>query len=165
MAFGSTLSLKLLAEKTGALDIETLTTLIDRTTSISHADGTGANQAAILWSDTRTLTTGATESLDLSGTALTDAFGAAVALTSIKGIVLYSSTANTTNLTIGNVANGLATIFGAATQSLTLHPGELLVKWTPLAAGYVVTAGTADLLKVANAAGASAIYDIIIIGN
>ena len=88
MAFGSTLSLKLLAEKTGALDIETLTTLIDRTTSISHADGTGANQAAILWSDTRTLTTGATESLDLSGTALTDAFGAAVALTSIKGIVL-----------------------------------------------------------------------------
>lgn len=165
MPFGSTLSLRLQAARTGSLDIEALASTIDRTTSVIHADGTGANQATIMWSDQRTLTSGSSESLDLSGSALTDAFGAAVALTSIKGIILYASTANTTNLTIGNVTNGLATIFGAATQSLTLHPGELLVKWTPLAAGYGVTASTADLLRVANASGASAIYDIIIIGN
>ena len=164
MPFGSALSLKLLATRTGSLDIEALASTIDRTTTIQHADGTGANQATIMWSDTRTLASAATESLDLSGSALTDAFGAAIALTSIKGIILYASTANTVNLTIGNVTNGLATIFGAATQSFTLHPGELFVKWTPLAAGYVVTAGTADLLKVANGA-ASSTYDIIIIGN
>lgn len=164
MPLGSALSVKLLATRTGSLDIEALASTIDRTTTIQHADGTGANQATIMWSDTRTLSSSATESLDLSGSALTDAFGAAVALTSIKGIILYSNPANTVNLTIGNVTNGLATIFGAATQSFTLHPGELLVKWTPLAAGYVVTAGTADLLKVANGA-ASSTYDIILIGN
>ena len=165
MPLGSALSVKLLATRTGSLDIEALASTIDRTTTIQHGDGTGANQATVMWSDTRTLTTGASESLDLSGSSLFDAFGVAIALTSIKGIILYASPANTTNLTIGNVTSGLATIFGAATQALTLHPGELLVKWTPLAAGYVVTAATADLLKVANAAGASANYDIILIGN
>ena len=88
MPFGSTLSLRLQAARTGSLDIEALASTIDRTTSVIHADGTGANQATIMWSDQRTLTSGSSESLDLSGSALTDAFGAAVALTSIKGIIL-----------------------------------------------------------------------------
>lgn len=164
MAYGSTLSLRLQAQRTGSLDIEQLASTIDRLTTVIHTDGTGANQATVMWSDTRTLSSGSSESLDLSGSSLQDAFGANIALTTIKGIILYSNAANTVNLTIGNVTNGLATIFGAATQSLTLHPGELLVKWTPNATGYAVTAGTADLLKITNGA-ASSVYDVIIIGN
>lgn len=163
MPMGSALSLRLLATRTGSLDIEALQSTIDRLTTIQHADGTGLNQAQVMWSDTRTLTSSATESLDLSGS-LTDAFGVSLVMTAIKGIIIYSSPLNTVNLTIGNVTNGLATIFGAATQSFPIQPGELLVKWTPSAAGHVVTAGTGDLLKVANGA-ASSVYDIIVIGN
>jgi hypothetical protein len=131
----------------------------------AFADGAGAGQASVFYSASRTLASGATESLDLNGTTLFDSFGQALALTKIKGLIIYARAANTTDLTVGNVTNGLATIFGAATQSFTLQPGEIFAKLTDSAAGYAVTATTADLLKIANAAGAAATYDIIIIGS
>jgi hypothetical protein len=46
-------------------------------------NGTGANQANEVWSDTRTLTTGANETLDLNGV-LVDAVGQSVAFTKVK---------------------------------------------------------------------------------
>lgn len=131
---------------------------------IDLADGTGLGQASRFWSDRRTLATGVGESLDLNGV-LTDGLGASVTFTAIKGILIKSADANTTILTVGNIANGLATIFGIATQSFPMQPGELLIKATPSAAGHVVTPGTADLLRIVNAAGASAIYDVAIWGN
>jgi hypothetical protein len=128
------------------------------------ADGSGAGQASVFYSASRTLAASASESLDLNGTALLDVFGQALALTKIKGLIIQARAANTTDLTVGNVTNGLATILGIATQSFTLQPGEILAKITNSNAGYVVTPATGDLLRVANAAGASATYDIIIIG-
>lgn len=130
----------------------------------AFADGAGAGQASVFYTASRTLAGGANESLDLNGTALTDVFGTALALTKIKGIIIQARGENTTNLTVGNVTNSIATIFGA-TYSMVLQPGELLAKITNSAAGYVVTASTGDLLNIANAAGASATYDIILIGS
>lgn len=152
---------------TGTRQLERQASGIDTTYPILLGDGAGAtaNAASVMWSDRRTLASGASESLDLNGTALVDGLGAAVALARIKGIIIRAAVGNTTDLTIGNVANGISTIFGAATQSMTLQPGELLIKMTPSAAGYLVTAGTADLLRIVNAAGASATYDIIVIGS
>jgi hypothetical protein len=129
----------------------------------AFADGSGAGQASVLYTASRTLAGGANESLDLNGTALLDSFGTALALTKIKGVIIQARDANTTNLTVGNVTNGVATIFGA-TFSLVLQPGEFLAKVTNSNAGYVVTPTTGDLLNIANAAGAAATYDIIIIG-
>src|SRR2546426_227856 len=63
--------------------------------------GVGANQADQLWSDTRTLATGATEDLDFSGTSLQNAFGINIAFVKIKFILIVAAAANTTNLTIG----------------------------------------------------------------
>lgn len=126
------------------------------------ADGSGAGQAAVLYTASRTLASGANESLDLNGTALQDTFGVNLALTKIKGVIIQARDANTTNLTVANVANSI-NMFGA-TFSLTLQPGELLAKVTNSNAGYAVTPGTGDLLNIANAAGASATYDIILIG-
>ena len=156
----------------------TLTGVYDRSTVLERAvsnvavnlsrgfaDGSGAGQAAVLFSGRRTLADGASESLDLNGTTLTDVFGQPLGLTKIKGLIIQALDSNTTNLTVGNVSNGLATILGAATQSFTLQPGELFAKLTNSAAGYAVTASTGDLLKIANAAGAAAGYDIIIIGS
>jgi hypothetical protein len=149
---------------TGSKAIEVFASQLAKSWTIAHANGSGAGQAAVQWSDTRMLAGGAADNLNLNGGALTDALGNLLTITKVKGIILFSYAANTTNLTIGGVANSLASIFGLATQSLTLQPGELLVKLTPSAAGYTVTPATANLLAVTNAAGASAQYDVIVIG-
>ncbi len=129
----------------------------------AFADGAGLGQASVLYTASRTLAGGANESLDLNGMALLDSFGSVLALTKIKGLIIQARDANTTVLTIANVTNSVATILGA-TYSLTLQPGELLAKVSNSAAGYVVTAATGDLINIANAAGAAATYDIVIIG-
>lgn len=152
------------AKYAGPVTIGSLALTIGQSYTVATSTGAGAGQASIFYAGTRTLASGATESLDLNGATLIDALGAPVTIAALKGIVLVAATANTTTLTIGNVANGIASVFGAATQSLTLQPGEILAKLTPSAAGYPIVAGTADLLKIANAAGAPATYDLILFG-
>src|SRR5688572_828573 len=61
-------------------------------------DGTGASQAQKLLRDQRTVADGADDDIDLSG-ATDDAFGEALAFIAIKGMLIYSAAANTTNLT------------------------------------------------------------------
>jgi len=125
--------------------------------------GTGANQADVLYSAARTLSTAATEDLDLAG-ALATLFGATITAAKVKAVIIESVAANTTNLTIGNAtSNQFQGFFGAVTHTIVLKPGEAFAFLSPAAAGLAVTAGTGDLLKVANAAGASATYNIIVV--
>lgn len=126
-------------------------------------NGTGANQANVVWTSRRTLTTGASEDLDFAGGGLTDAFGAAVAPVRVKALYITASTANTTNLTLFGDANSILFLNTAAT-TVTLKPGGTYVYVDPSSAGITVTAATADIIQVANAAGASATYDIVVIG-
>lgn len=151
------------ARYTGNRPLEAQASNLLASYSMNFADGAGLGQASRFWSDRRVLATGVGESLDLNGV-LIDGLGASVTFTAIKGILLKAADANTTILTVGNIANGLATIFGIATQSFPMQPGELLIKATPSAAGHVVTPATADLLRIVNAAGASATYDVAIWG-
>lgn len=125
--------------------------------------GTSTNQADLVFSDTRTLTTGSGESLDLTGTALNNAFGAALALAKVKAIYIKSKDTNTTTLTVGNVTNSIQLGFGATTQSWAIPPGGVFLVTAPQS-GWTVTAGTGDLLRIVNASGASADFDIIVIG-
>ena len=163
MALTASIKLAIASLATGSLDIERLTSSIDRTWKIDLVDGVGAGQANKIFSDTRTLASGASETLDLVGT-LTDAFGASITLTKTKMILIAADPANTTVLTIGNVANGIVAPFGAATHSLSVPPGGMVLVATPDLAAFPVVAGTGDLLKIANAAGAGANYDIVVIG-
>ena len=124
--------------------------------------GTADGSADIGWvSLARSLTTGATEDIDVRG-ALTDAFGIAVASVELVGLAVQSAATNTTNLTIGNGSNPLQMFFGATTHSIILKPKDFFV-WYGFA-GWATTAGTADIIKVANAAGATALYDIAFLG-
>jgi hypothetical protein len=127
------------------------------------ASGVGLGQANTQWSDERTLTTAATEDLDLSG-GLTGLFGAVV-FAKLKGYIFVANPANTTNITISRpAANGVA-IFGAASDALApLKPGGFVAFGDPSLAGITVTAGTADLITVTNSAGASATYKVGLIG-
>lgn len=135
------------------------------THSESITDGTGAGEADLLFSDQRTVTDGNTEDLDLSGV-LTDAFGATISAVRIKAIAIRAAEANTTDLTIGADATAPWVGLLNAAGTITLRPGMSIVAIADGAdaTGMAVTATTADILQVANGAGADATYDIIVIG-
>ncbi|MFF8408982.1 hypothetical protein [Streptomyces omiyaensis] len=163
---GTMLAVAAYAELTQALDLGTGRAPQALSRSMSLASGTAAGQADRVWSDRRTLAASATEDLDLAGVLL-DAFGAAVTFARIKGIVIAAASGNTNNVIAGAAAaNPWATLL-SATGTVTLRPGAFLAVGTggTDAIGYAVTAGTADLLKVANSgAGSPVTYDIHVIG-
>lgn len=155
MALTTKLILKLRASLSKAHDLSSPS--IDHALSVvqTWASGVLANQADKVWGDERTLSTGATEDLDLTGV-LKDIFGDNFDLAKVKLLA--------TNLTIGNATSPWQGPFGAATHTLVLKPSEFVILGSPALAGWPVTATSADLLKVANAAGASAKYKILIVG-
>lgn len=153
---------KLASQLSTGLDLKTALANLDYQTNAAFDNGSGANQASMTWDDTRTLTTGANETLDLNGS-LTDANGASVTFTKVK--VLFIRNKGTTTLSIGGAAaNGFISPFGTSTDLIKVMPGGMLLLVAPDANGFACAAGTADQLKIANSAGASCDYDIVIIG-
>lgn len=125
--------------------------------------GTTTGKADLVFSDTRTLAASATESLDLAG-GLTDAFGAALTFVEVVAIYVKAASANVNDVVVGGAAtNTFATPFGDATDTVKIKPAGALLLTNDV--GYGVTAGTGDLLKIANSAAGSAVtYDIVIVG-
>ncbi|MFE6225480.1 hypothetical protein [Streptomyces sp. NPDC057854] len=154
------------ATLTSALDLATASAPVTVRAATTWQSGTGAGQADRAWSDRRTLAASATEDLDLAGVLL-DAFGATVTFARIKGLYIRAAATNVNNVIVGAAtANAWAALLGA-TGTLTLRPGAAIGLTTGAAdaATYAVTAGTGDLLKVANSgAGTAVSYDIVIIG-
>ena len=128
-------------------------------------NGTGANQADLVYHARRTLVASATEDLDLAGV-LVGTFPGALAFVRIKLIYVVASSANTNNVILGGASsNAFVNWVGAATHTVTVRPGGLLVLAAPDATAYAVTAATGDLLHVANSAGSTSVtYDIVLIG-
>lgn len=126
--------------------------------------GAGANQVNEVFSDTRTLADSASENLDLAGS-LTNAFGVTVALARVKFIFIRNKS-STQVLSVGGAAsNQFINWVGDPTDVVKIRPGGFLLLVAPDATGYAVTAGTGDLLKIANGnAGQSTDYDIVIGG-
>lgn len=133
--------------------------------NIEFLTGVAAGKANLVFADTRTLAASATEDLDLAGS-LTDLFGAVLTFARIKAILVAAAAANTNDVVVGGTgSNQFVGPFGAATHTQKVSPGGVLLLANPSAAGWPVTASTADLLKVANsAAGTSVTYDIVIVG-
>jgi hypothetical protein len=148
---------------TGSNDFATPNYELPRGYDTELLSGTGANQVDKIFADQRSLATGATEDLDLVGTALTDPFGVAVSFTKVKGIFIKAADTNTTDLTIGNGTNPFVGWFGAGAHTLKVPPGGIVFLSAPVN-GLAPVASTGDILKVANAAGATATYNIVIIG-
>lgn len=131
------------------------------------AGASGAQAIDRVWTDSRQLAASATEDLDLAGSALLDAFGVAVVFAKIKVLAIRAKATNTNNVVVG--AAGANPWVGAlnSTGTVTLRPGELLLIAVGPAdtAGHTVTAGTGDLLKIANSAAGTAVdYEIAIAG-
>lgn len=134
---------------------------------IQFTEGTSNNQYDILWVDKRTLAASGTEDLDLTGTALKSAFQANIAIAEVVGVIVIADPGNTNDVKVGGAAaNGWFGMFQGAAHVALVKPGGLFVNIAPNSAGLgAVTAGTADLLTIANSSGSSGVtYTIAIIG-
>lgn len=134
-----------------------------KTADIVLADGSGSGQASKVYLASRTVASSANDDLDLAGS-LADPFGVTLTFATVKAIVIRADPANTTNLTVSpGASNGFTGPFGASSHTVQVRPGGALVFAAPQT-GWTVTASTGDILRVANAAGASATYSIEIVG-
>lgn len=165
MGLTATVRASIAATLTGSNDMGTPTHEFIESFSLLMESGTGANQANNCFSDERTLAASATEELDLAG-GLTNGLGATLTFTAIKAILVIAATGNTNDVLLGGAAaNAFTGPFQNSSDIVNIKPGGVALFLNPSAAGWAVTAGTGDLLKLANSAGSTGVtYRIVIIG-
>lgn len=144
------------------LDLRDPKDVLSKTYEQEFASGTGSGKANLQFVDSRELADGASESLDLAGSLL-DAFGATLTFVKIK-VLLIKNLSTTQTLSIGGAAStAWSAWLGDPTDVVKIGPGAMaLLVCDPV--GVAVGAGSTDLLKIANSAGAVCDYDIVIIG-
>jgi hypothetical protein len=170
MAQSSTFSASLAVRKTKTADFNNAEHQAVLGGFVSIENGLLADQGDIAWTDqARSLAASATENLDLNGV-LVDDLGQAFNAVRIIAIMITAAPTNVNDVIIGGAAtNAFVGPFGANTHTLAIKPGGTLIliaaKGAAGVAGWPVTAGTGDILKVANSGAGSAVaYDIAIIG-
>ncbi len=164
MALKATIRAAIAAELVGAADLGENEFSLAFAADIPLLSGTGANQADRIFADKRTLAASASEDLDLSGV-LIDPLGVVLAFVKVKAILLRADRANVNEVVMGGAsANQFLGPFGGATHTVAVSPGGAALFVAP-GAGWLVTAGSADLLQIANSGGGTGVsYDIVIVG-
>jgi len=164
MGLRTILSMNVEFEKTDVRDTGTRKTAGSLSGSRVLNDGVGNNKANEVFDDTRTLAANANEELDLAGVLLNPA-GVAITFTRIKAIAIKADAANAAKITVGGAAsNPFTGPFGATGDLIDIQPGDMFMI-TNANAGWTVTAGTGDKLKITNgSAAAAANYSIVLIG-
>jgi hypothetical protein len=148
--------------QTNALDVTTGRAVTNICQGWNFANGTGADQASAVFTDTRTLSASATEDLDLAGV-LTDAFGTTIAADRIKAIMITAAAGNTNDVQVTRPANGVP-MFMASGDGVAIGPGGGFMLVAPNANGINVTASTGDLITVTNSAGSTSVtYTVAIL--
>lgn len=166
MTLKTKVAVQLDASLTSALDLASAVSDIGKGWQFNLPNGTTAGKADVLWHDERTLAASGSEDLDLAGS-LTGILGGTATFAKVKAVIVYADDGNTNDVVIGGAAsNGWLGPFGDATDTVAVKPGGLLVMMAPGTAGLgSVTAGTGDLLHVANSSSGSAVtYQIILVG-
>lgn len=163
MAFRLASFFELVAEVTSPLDLSTPTNAVSVARQLNLAQGSGAGQADMIWSDQRTIAASGTDALDLAGS-LSGPFGGLLTFARVKMLIVLAAAGNTNNVNVVMPASGVP-LFLAAADGVGVRPGGALILFDPSAAGAVVTAGTGDLINIVNSgAGTSVTYDIHIVG-
>lgn len=162
----ATLSVGVRAKQTGVADLGTPAILVDILKQMEFTPGlptAGAvGVANILFSDTRTLAASTNENLDVAGV-LADALGATITAAEIVAIYIAAAQGNTNDVQLTRPASNGVPLFLAAGDGFAIGPGDFSLR--TYRNGITVTAGTGDLINVANGgAGTPVTYDIIIIG-
>ncbi|WP_433520144.1 hypothetical protein ACQP2T_63430 (plasmid) [Nonomuraea sp. CA-143628] len=164
MAFRLQSYFELEAEITNPLDLTTVSAPLAVARQLILAQGTGAGQADMIWSDQFTIAASGTQAVDLAGS-LTGPFGTTLTFARIKMVVVFAATGNTNNVNIVQPASNGAPLFLAAGDGIAVKPAGGFIWFDPSAAGVVVTAGTGDLLNLVNSAGGTPVTcDVAIVG-
>jgi len=161
MPLNAQILLSVLAHETASGDISRTLRATPATYALALTDGTGENQAQVVWSDSRTIPTQNTDQIDL--TALPDDRGS-VSFSSIK--VAYIRNSGTAQLAVvaGALVPNSWAGFGYADESVsefTIMAGGAAMVSAPTATGLVV-ASSQRILRVDGSAGET--YDIVLIG-
>ena len=172
MAVTTTLKLQFDVTSNKSLDLSTPKDVLALLHEFSWADGTGANQADLAWWDRRTVNSASNDDIDLSGV-VTDGFGDTIALARVRFLAILNRHASLT-ITAGPASsNGWSTWINGTTPTVNIPPATTVnsvvrpgtfVLVAPDATGYAVTAGTGDILRIANAGGSNVDYDIVVLG-
>lgn len=165
MALGNTsISVSVTSNQVKSLDLGDANFPIALTQAIALLNGTGAGQADLIFTDSRTLSASGTENLDLAGS-LTDAYGATITFARIKAVLIVAASGNTNDVQVTRPASNGVPIFMAAGDGIALKPNAVFLWAASDATGVAVTAGTGDLLTITNSAGTTGVtYTVIIIG-
>lgn len=132
-----------------------------RTTFLDH--GSGAGQANLFYHNRITIAASSSQNLDLRDS-LVDPLGNAAVFATVRALRIKALETNVNNVIVGNVTNAFVGPFGAATHSHTLKPGDAY-QWESPLVGWNTTAGSNDLIKLANSgSGTSVTLDIDIVG-
>lgn len=133
----------------------------------SLTNGTGENQADLVWDDTRSVASGANDDIDLAGLTCVDVYGATLTFVEIRGFMIKNTT--TTSGDYLGIGGGGATEWtgwvGAAGDYVQLHPNGVFLLTAPGDGDLLIGAGATDILRIHNFSGANAItYDIYVWG-
>lgn len=135
--------------------------------ALDLANGVGAGQADLAFTDTRTLAASATEDLDLSGALAGLAGAGAQVFTRLKLLVVQAAAGNTNTVQVTRPSSNGVPLFMAAGDGIALRPGEFLMLACGVAdaVGHLVTSGTGDLLTVTNGGSGTAVtYSVMAVG-
>lgn len=159
----ATIDLRITAKQTGSADLGTpqMQAVLEKV--LEFVPGTAAvGQTNILFSDRRQLAASANEDLDLAGV-LADALGATIASAELVAIAVVAAEGNTNNVNVIRPASNGVPLFLAAGDGVAVKPGNVFLLTDKN--GIAVTAGTGDLINIANSGAGSVVnYDIIILG-
>jgi len=134
-----------------SVGLATAQAAIDTGLNQAIATGTGATQADRIYSESAKSISGA-YSPDFSG-ALLDALGAAAVFARVRAFLIVADPTNTGTVIVGGNANALLLGFGAFGHTFAVRAGGFLFAYAPDTTGYVVTAGTGDILTFTPSAG------------
>lgn len=132
----------------------------------SLTDGTTAGKFDRVYMAERSVAASTNDDIDLSGS-LTDPLGTVITAAEIVAIMIVNApqdpedAANVSDLTIGAGTNPFIGFLGATHTIGPIKPGGVFFLGVSNAAGIgTVTAGTGDILRIANGAGGTANYQI-----
>lgn len=131
--------------------------------AIELADGDGADEADVIFHDSRSLADAGEETLDFNGGSLTDPLGNPLTMAKLKVLYLKNTSTEAT-LLIGGAATTPVGLFADPADVLKLPPGGVFLFTAPDVNGLAVS--TNKNLKLAHdGTGTSAlVYEIIAIG-
>lgn len=156
MALDAQVLLSILSHESSAGDISRTLRVTPASYSMVLSDGTGANQAQVAWSDSRTITAGGSDTFDLA--ALQDDRGT-VTFSAIKIMFLRNTGSGQLDWSGGGWGGG--PFDDVSTSNVFIKAGAVMLLAAPSADGYAVGA-TPQTVVLSSTPGTT--YDILLIG-